>query len=973
MHQNPVNFHVVGIGASAGGFEACSQLLQNLPDDSGMAFVIVQHLHPDHHSALSELLGRSTSLPVLDITDDTIIEPNHVYVIPANADLELINGKLRLFPRDKSTPHLPIDRFLRSMATDLSSRAIGVILSGTASDGVIGMQDIKNVGGITFSQDESSAKFSGMPHSAITSGCVDFILSPENIAQELAYVAHHPYIELAQTTKPGGNPNLPNRKLVDKENLTELFLLLRKSTGIDFTYYKMTTLQRRINRRMLLNKINTIKDYIEFLKNNSMEVDALYQDILINVTEFFRDPEAFDILNNIILPRITNRDMQKEPLRVWVPGCSTGEEAYSIAMSLLEYFDRDSPAIIQIFATDIDDTAIEKARQGIYRKSITENVSAARLKRFFNPIDGGYQIKKNVRDLCIFAKQNVFKDPPFSKINLISCRNLLIYLGSILQKRILKVFHYALIPNGTLFLGSAETIGEHTQLFKMIDQKHKFYSKKSLANPLRMDFSTPAFLLDPSDNTDIQSAKPESWNSVDLQQSADSLIMQKYVPAAVLINEQMEILQFRGHTGRFLEPVAGEASLNLMKMVREGLLFHLRSLLYEVMEAHVFVRKENIQYNYNGIIEAINIEISPIQHPSQGIYCYLIVFEEITQLSPTKNLSEDKSTKLESTSDSQIVALTQELSATKEYLQSVIEHQEVGNEELRSANEEIQSSNEELQSINEELETAKEELQSTNEELATVNEELETRNLQLAKINDDHSNFVNSLNIAFMTVDCELNIRSFTNRTKDLMRLIDSDIGRPLSDINVKIQLPELEDIIMECIDQVKPMQIEFQDAMNYWYSMRVHPYLTNDNQLDGAVIAFLDVNDIKNNLDEAIFSLKYADSIISTIHHPLLVLDKNLKVISASQSYFDIFKVTEKETLGNLLYHLGNGEWAIPKLREMLEDVIHNQKPFDDYSVDHLFENIGDTQVKVFGRAIVKDQPEDNMALMQIEVSSVN
>lgn len=961
------NFYIVGIGASAGGYEACSQLLSNIPIDTGMAYVIVQHLHPDHHSALSELFGRTSKLPVTEIKDGAVVEPNHVYVIPPNTELDIFHGELRLSARGAVVPHLPIDRFLSSLAAEMGARAIGIILSGTASDGVMGLRAIKSEGGITFSQDEASAKYNGMPHSAIVSGCVDYILPPEKIAQELIYIAHHPYVKLIEATAPeGSRSNL----FANKKELTDLFMMLRKATGIDFTYYKMTTLQRRINRRMILHKIDSIRDYIDYVRTHNKEVEALYQDILINVTEFFRDPDAFDLLKKEVLPRIVNKEEFSEPVRIWIPGCSTGEEAYSIAMALLEYFERDSQVVIQIFATDIDDLAIEKARQGIYRESIEENVSPQRLKRFFTKHDGGYQIKKNVRDLCIFAKQNVFKDPPFSKINLISCRNLLIYLGPVLQKRILKVFHYSLVPNGVLFLGSAETIGEYTQLFKMMDQKHKFYSKKSLATPLQMDFSIPTFSVEVDDRSEVSNKKLESWSGIDLPKKADRLLMQKYVPAAVLVDDQMQILQFRGHTGRYLEPVAGEASLNLMKMVREGLLLHLRSLLNESMEEHLFVRKEKLKYNRNGQVESVDIEITPIQHPTQAEYCYLIVFEESKRSLAVNSASSEVEAPPEVYDEKNVLVLTQELAATKEYLQSVIEQQEVSNEELRSANEEIQSSNEELQSINEELETAKEELQSTNEELATVNEELESRNSQLARLNDDHSNFVNSLNIAFMTVDDHLNIRSFTDKTKDLMNLIDSDIGRPLSDIKVKIKLPEMENIILECIEHTRPNQIEFMDNGNNWYSMRVHPYRTSDNRLDGAVVAFLDVNDIKHSLEKTTSALKYADSIIASIHHPLLVLDKDLRVVSASQSYYDVFKRTKKETIGNLLYHLGNGEWAIPKLRKQLEDVISKDRSFDDFSVEHLFDNIGLTKVNIFGRKIMNEKPEDCLALMQIELA---
>jgi len=503
-----LNFPIVGIGASAGGYEACSLLLSHLPSDTGMAYIIVQHLHPSYVSSLSELLSKSTMMPVSEIKDGILVEPNHIYVIPPNYELDIFHGKLQLSPRDTQSPHLPIDRFLRSMADELGSKAIGVILSGTASDGVMGLKAIKAEGGITFSQDEESAKYNGMPHSAIAAGCVDFIMPPEKIAQELKNIAHHPYVQLPLLKEDKNNQDAA---VSDKKSLNKIFLLLRKVTGIDFTYYKMTTIQRRIDRRMLLHKIENLSQYVHYLQAHTEEIDALYQDMLINVTEFFRDPEAFETLTDVIFPRIFNQEVRYEPVRVWVPGCSTGEEVYSIVISLLEYIDNVAPTPIQVFATDIDDHAIDKARQGIFQESISKTIPKQRLQRFFNKMnDGNYQIKKDVRDLCIFAKQNVFKDPPFSKIDLISCRNLLIYLSPILQKRILSIFHYALNSNGFLFLGSAETVGEHTDLYKTVDQKHKFYAKKSIAYPLHLEFSVPVISTDLNGQIDTQVKKVEA-------------------------------------------------------------------------------------------------------------------------------------------------------------------------------------------------------------------------------------------------------------------------------------------------------------------------------------------------------------------------------------------------------------------------------------------------------------------------------
>jgi len=969
-----LNFPVVGIGASAGGYEACSLLLSNLPSDTGMAYIIVQHLHPSYVSSLTELLSKSTMMPVKEIKDEMLVEPNHIYVIPPNYDLEIFHGKLQLSLRDTKSPHLPIDRFLRSMADELGSKAIGVILSGTASDGVMGLRAIKAEGGITFSQDEKSAKFNGMPHSAIASGCVDFVLPPDKIAQELKNIAHHPYVQLLPSKKPD---NGKESETTDKKSLNKIFLLLRKKTGIDFTYYKMTTIQRRIVRRMLLHKIQDLKQYISYLQTHTEEIDALYQDMLINVTEFFRDQEAFDTLKDAIFPRIFGQETRYEPVRVWIPGCSTGEEVYSIVISLLEYIDDFTPIPIQVFATDIDDNAIEKARQGIYQESINTIIDKQRLQRFFNKMnDGSYQIKKDVRDLCIFAKQNVFKDPPFSKIDLISCRNLLIYLSPVLQKRILSIFHYALNNNGFLFLGSAETVGEHTDLYKTVDQKHKFYAKKSISYPLHLEFSVPILSADFNEKINTQVKQIEAWNGINLQQMTDRMIMQKYAPAAVVINEEMQILQFRGHTGRFLEPAPGEASFHILNMARDGLQQTLRSLLAKSMAEHITMSNEKTHYKYDNTIEYVDIEITPIQHPTQREYCYLVVFSESTPL--PSNIEDKKNTKQtegEKTGaeDSNHLALSQELAATKEYLQSVIEQQEISNEELRSANEEIQSSNEELQSINEELETAKEELQSTNEELATVNEELETRNIQLARLNDDHTNFINSLNIAFLTLDNNLKIRNFTPKTKDLLNIINSDIGRPISDIKLKFKFPNLEQLILDSIEQVSNKTLEFLDDNNHWYSIRIRPYRTLDNRIDGVVVAFLDVNELKADLTHSKFSLDYAESILAAIHHPLLVLDKNLRVLTASKSYYETFKVAAQETIGNLLYRLGNGEWAIPQLREKLMKVIEEEEPLDNFTVEHKFENIGLQRINVTGRKIKQKSGEESLVLMQLDLDRNN
>ena len=963
-----VVYPLVGIGASAGGFEAFSQLLRALSADTGMAFVFIQHLLPGHESALTVLLGRETSMPVLEITNNMTVQPNHVYVIPPNADVEIYHGLLKLTPRQEASgQHLPIDHFLRSLAHDKGNKSIGIILSGTASDGVMGLKAIKGAGGITFAQEESSAKYDGMPHSAIASGCVDFVLNPENIARELQRLSHHPYVAASQ---PQQTESLA---VIDQESMDRIFLLLRQSTGVDFTYYKLTTIQRRISRRMLLHRLTILKDYLKYLQQNHAEVTALYHDILINVTEFFREPDSFELLKEKIFPLLLNTERRNNAIRIWVPGCATGEEAYSIAICLLEFLSEiPSPPVIQIFATDIDEVAIETARAGIYPESIIDNVPAARLRRFFDKVEQGYQINKKIRDICVFARQNVFQDPPFSKIDLISCRNLLIYLGTVLQKKIMLVFHYALNPKGILFLGSAESIGEYTDLFRLIDKKHRLYEKKSIAPPIQAEFTMPVY----SDSVTLRDVfskevkKIESWSGPGLQKAADRLLLHKYVPSAVVINDRMRILQFRGKTGTYLEPAQGEASLNLLKMAKEGLALPLRSAVNESIEKHAFVRKKGVHYKYDGGMNLIDIEVTPIQHPSVTEYCYLVVFQDKTgpQKIELKSGTPEKEPRQAGEEDDTIKLLEQELAATKEYLQSVIEQQETSNEELRSANEEIQSSNEELQSINEELVTAKEELQSTNEELATVNDELETRNVQLAALNDDHRNLINSMNIPFIIVNDDLTIRSFSPKTKELLNLIATDIGRPITDIRPKFQLPELGQWVATSIGEMANKEIEIHDENQHWYSLRIRPYITAEKKLSGAVITFIDVNDIKSSLEMAADARDFAEAVVASMRHPLLVIDKNLRVVSASSAYLERFEVNQKATIGNLIYHLGNGQWGIPQLRQLLEKTIAEGEPFENFAVEHEFEHVGFKRVLISGRYIAPGKTRDALALMQIE-----
>jgi two-component system, chemotaxis family, CheB/CheR fusion protein len=839
-------FPIVGIGASAGGLEAFTGLLKALSPELGMAYVFVPHLDPKRESAFTQILGRATQMPVIQIEDEMKVERNRVYVIPPNRDLTIEDSKLRITHRDEPrSVNTTIDIFFRSLAADQGSNAIGVILSGTASDGTLGLTAIKGEGGITFSQDTGTAKYDGMPASAIAADCVDFVLSPESIAAELARIRQHPYV-----AGPFVEPTEEDGKGMDS-HLAQVFRLLRRATKVDFSEYKPPTIGRRIQRRMALHKIEHIGDYVNLLHRDRSEVNALYQDLLINVTSFFRNPDAFETLKQIVYPAILQaRNSSSSPIRIWVPGCSTGEETYSHAISLVEFLGEERTEVpIQIFGTDLSDSAIQRARAGIYKESIEADVSPIRLRRFFHKSDGGYQISKTIRDLCIFSTQNVFSDPPFSRMDLVSCRNVMIYLSQVLQKRVIPIFHYALNPTGFLMIGSTEgLLGAGSELFEMADKKQKIYRKKLVSVPVAFGFSV-GHLEHEAEGIEVAAPPAKQADTakapIELQREADRLLLARYTPPAVVINDQLEILQIRGRTGAFLELPTGKASLNLLKMARPGLLFELQSAIEEVRKTGVEAKRINVHVDSNGHARQATIHVVPFKTPAHDQNCFLIIFEhqepdaEVADgaVQPPKVLTEaEKSEK-----DKQIAQLKQELSATKEYLQSIIETQEATNEELQSANEEIQSGNEELQSTNEELQTSKEELESANEELHTVNEEMQHRNEQLTQLNNDLTNLLNSINLPMVMVGADLSVRRFTPQATAVLGLMASDIGRAIPRLKLKIDASNLEQMMLDVIQQVQPKQYQVQDQEGNSCGLRITPYRTLDNRIDGVVLSVVE------------------------------------------------------------------------------------------------------------------------------------
>ncbi len=889
-------FPIVGVGASAGGLEAFTELLKALPLDTGMAFVVIQHLEAEHESMLTELLSKVTAMPVTEVRQKILVEPNHVYVIPANADLSLAEGAIRVSTRKAAAGrHLPIDHFFRTLAEAQGHLAIGVILSGTASDGTLGLKAIKAAGGITFAQEPKSAKFDGMPKSALLAGCVDFVLTPERIARELAQITFHPRTGLSDNDK--GEPLVP----AWDEDWMRIFRLLREASGVDFTFYKKPTISRRIARRMALKNVDRLSEYLKELQSHREELDALYRDLLIQVTSFFRDTDVFRVLRNRILPQILKRKPAGDSIRVWVPGCSSGEEAYSIAICLLENLgDRAASTPIQIFASDINEQAVDKARAGVYPKEALKKVTRERVRRFFSAVNRHYQIKSGVRDLCIFARHDLTKDPPFSRMDLISCRNVLIYLEPLLQKRILESFRYALRDGGFLLLGKSERLGGFPD-FKVLDGKNKFFAKVAL---------TPAGETGP-----VAFEKPayrgkhyvEDAPGFDLEKEADRVIWERSLYAGIVVNGDLEILHFRGDTSPYLRPAPGKATFQLLRMVREELVLDLRGAIDKARKTGASVKKEAIRVKHNGDVHLVNIEVRPLAARRAGDRYFLIVFEDV--LSSGSRLTEGETkpaagNRVKEGRDRELAELKNDLTRTRDYLQAIIQEHETTNEELKAANEEAQSSMEELNSTNEELETAKEELQSTNEELTTLNEQLQKRNTELAHLSDELSNVLTGVDIPILILGGDLRIRRFTPLAEKLLRLLPGDIGRPVSHIRMGVTLPDLEESIAQINKGVRDVWREVRAEDGRWYSVRILPFITAERKIDGALMVFVDVNDLKLSHETSKREQKLIAAVLNAARDLLVVvLDGEGRVLQFNSAAQELTGYSLEDVKGKLLW----------------------------------------------------------------------
>lgn len=842
------NFPIVGIGASAGGLAAFEAFFSGMPADidTGMAFVLVQHLAPDHKSILSELIRRYTRMQVFEVEDGMAVKPDCAYIIPPNRDMAFLNGTLQLlepaFPRGQ---RLPIDFFFRSLAHDRREQAICIVLSGTGSDGTLGVRAVKGEGGMVIAQTPDSTEYDGMPKSAINTGLVDYILKPSMMPEQImAYVSH----AFRKTIRHPATDTTP----IQENALKKIFILLRAQVGHDFSQYKPSTLNRRIERRMAVQQIDNLEEYVRYLQHTPVEVEALFRDLLIGVTSFFRDPKAFTVLEEQVLPALFASKKEGDKIRIWSPGCSTGEEAYSIAILFQESMERLKQNFkVQVFATDIDSQAIATARMGVYPASISTDIQPDRLVRFFEAEPDGkvYRISKSIRDMLIFSEHDVIKDPPFSRLDLISCRNLLIYMNVELQKKLIHLFHYALNPDGFLFLGTSETVGDHNDLFVAMDRKEKFYQrKKNIHGIERIGISNFA---PPMTAMDIILPRAEGkevlLQKASLRELTEQALLKQVVPSAALVTMNGTILYIHGRTGMYLEPPEGEiGSLNILKMARQGLQRELTTSLHKAARTKKSVFCPGLRVKTNGDFTTVNLTISPVaaNHTvNHEELLYLVILED----APLSGIiSGDHATRISEQPpdvNEQIAALRQEMKAKEEYLQITKEELETSNEELKSSNEEMQSVNEELQSTNEELETSKEELQSVNEELATVNAELQNKVTDLSRANNDMNNLLAGTGIGTIFVDHQLRILRFTPAATKIINLIMADTDRPIGHIVSNfIGYDSLLQDIKDVLDTLIPKELEVQTVDGNYYTMRILPYRTLENVIEGAVITFASV-----------------------------------------------------------------------------------------------------------------------------------
>ncbi len=936
-------FPVVAIGASAGGLEALEQFFKIMPVDSRSAFIVISHLDPKHGSMMSELLSRCTGTPVSEAGDGVRVEPDHIYVIPPNFEMAIFHGRLQLTPLpDSRGIRMPIDFFFRSLAEDQGDKGVAIILSGTGTDGTLGLRAVHGAGGTVFVQDPDDARYDGMPRSAIQTGLADYILPAGGMAAELVSFLRNYGKKKREALIGEERPSA----------IQKILMLLRSKTGHDFSLYKKTTVNRRIQRRMGIHAIDDALSYGRYLEEHPEEVHQLFKELLISVTSFFRDHEAFDALKNDILPVLLDRMPGSHVFRAWVPGCATGEEAYSVAMTVREYIDaKKVDCTVQIFATDIDEDSIMQARSGIYPSNISVDVPADRLKRFFLKDDKGYRIRKEVREMVVFAVQNVIKDAPFTRLDLLSCRNLMIYLEPALQERLITLFHYSLAPGGMLFLGSSESIGRFADLFSAIDKKWKFFqAKPTMGTTGHAAVTGTPWPRDYGPEEPVLNIK--RGQETGLAELVHRTLLSSFAPPSVVVNDKGDTIYVYGNTGKYLRPAPGLASLNIVEMAREGLGFEMRAALQHVVNSGKETKRPGLRVGTNGGETIINLTVKPLPRAEEGPALFIFIFEE-----PPPKAEPKGPRKAAPRADQRIGELETELAYTRESLQASIEELQAANEELKSTNEEMQSTNEELQSTNEEMETSKEELQSVNEELVTVNSELQSKIEQLSDAENDMRNLLDSTEIATVFLENNLRIKRFTRPATKVINLIPADVGRPLGDIVSNIEHQDIVGGAREVLERLISRETEVRTKEGAWYLMRIMPYRTIDNAIDGVVITFTDITDTKRASKER---EEFSENIVQTVREPLLVLDEDLRVLTANKAFYERFKKGKEEIQGRPIQDIANRQWSIPALEDLLFKVARNNEVFEDFRVDHDSPALGKRTMMLNARKIAAPLPGD-------------
>ncbi|MFW5771051.1 MAG: chemotaxis protein CheB [Spirochaetota bacterium] len=928
-------FPVIGIGASAGGLEALKKFFTGIKENSGMTYIVVMHMQPEQPSVLADLLQNKTKIPVNFAEEGMPVEPDHVYIINPGRDITINGGIINLPRRSDRGPHHPIDLFFRSLAGELGQYSAGIILSGTGTDGSLGVKEIKNKEGLVIVQSPETAQYNGMPGSAIDTLIVDKVLSPEEMPALLDDY-------FSGITVENKKRHESFKKSEDKW-FNRILSILKAETGHDFSNYKKNTIVRRINRRISLNQFTNTQDYLEYIRNDEREVDILFRDMLIGVTRFFRDKKAFAVLKDDILPRLIRNIPDGGNLRVWVPGCSTGEEVYSIAMILYEYLDAHPGRFnIQMFGSDIDMNAIKKAREGKYPSNISVDISPERLKRFFTRDGDYYRIRSEIRDSIVFSIHNVLKDPPFLRLNLLSCRNLLIYLDTSAQKKILPLFHYSLAPEGILMLGSSESIGQFTDMFQTLHSKWKIFKRKEVPESLRRNIEFPTGITR-QDIHQENAGQEGQEKGPDLGTLTKDKILELVTPPSVLVDNRGTILHVQGRTGKYLEATSGPPTHNIVDLAREGLRFELSSMLNEASSSDKRISRNRIPVKTDDTTRVINLHVCPLKSPRELEGRYLVVFEEIEY---EEAVSIDEESRVSFNGEKKIEALEHELQTTRENHQSTIEELESANEELKSTNEELQSSNEELQSTNEELESSKEEMQSLNEELQTVNAELQNKVEELSTAHDDMNNLLNSIHIGTIFVDSNLCIKRFTSQATSFVSLIDSDIGRPLENMSTTLKQDTLIEDIKKVISNLAPLEKEIQRKDDTWFLMRIIPYRTTDNGVDGVVVTFINIDDQKKaqrHLEELSREKEKAHiQILRRVFDmnpmPLAVLDSEGRIIISNTSFDQLMKIRVSEPGGINIFALDNEVLSHTSLDEKLKTALEKDRDFqtEKFAIEH-------------------------------------